>query len=64
MERIYTVTFDGDEDPAWRGTFDEWVAGNEDLEQAEVLEAAALEPGQTMMFGGGAGHLVTLQRES
>ena len=62
MSKLYTLTFDGDDAPVWRGDFAEFVAVNADLlDHAQIADASRLEPGETIVLRGGAGPLATLQ---
>lgn len=59
---VYTVTFEGDEEPVWSGSFEEWRSGNRDLEPADQDAVQALAAGQSIEFGGGAAPIATVAR--
>ncbi len=59
----FTLTFEGAAEPDWAGPIAEWVEANVDtLEEIDVAEALALQPGQELEFGGGAAPSVYLKR--
>lgn len=41
-----------------------YITENEDLDEAELAQIAALKPGDSMNFGGGAAPIFTLKREA